>query len=314
MNNYLYALQQFREGAGSFLLPVFYLISEFANYCALPIIVILYVCIDKKKYTRMIFTYTLGIFTTNAIKLCACIYRPWILDSRLHVASIAEGSATGYSFPSGHTTSGTVFYGNLALDEHRGKKRKGLIAFLIIMIALTALSRNFLGCHSGKDVLVAIAVTTLIMFICDALITYVDKNPDKDMLVGFILIAIAVLALIFFDTKSYPADYAADGSLIVDGFKMQKDGWHGAGFLMGFVVSWLADRKWIHFSTDISKKQKWIRGIIILVVFVGFYMGLMPLVAHQMTDIRAGAFVKAIVTTVVGLGLMPAIFTKLEKK
>ncbi len=313
MNNYLYALQQFREGAGSFLLPVFYFISEFANYAVLPIIVVLYVCIDKKKYTRMIFTYTLGIFTTNFIKLCACIYRPWILDSRLHVASIAEGSATGYSFPSGHTTSGTAFYGNIALDESRGKKRKGLIAFLIVMVGLTALSRNFLGCHSGKDVLVAIAVTTVLMFICDALLTYVDKNPEKDVLIGFILVAIAVMALIFFDTKSYPADYAQDGSLIVDGFKMQKDGWQGAGFLIGFVISWLADRQWIHFSTDISKKQKWIRAIVSVIVFAVFYLGIMTSISHAMTDLRAGAFLKALVTTVVSLGLMPAIFTRLEK-
>ncbi len=49
-----------------------------------------------------------------AVSVCA--YRPWIRDVRVLPAGDAIKTATGYSFPSGHTTTATPIYGGLALS------------------------------------------------------------------------------------------------------------------------------------------------------------------------------------------------------
>jgi len=67
-----------------------------------------------------------------------------------------------YSFPSGHTSGATLFYGVLAAylicSARSGLLRvlSGLLA--LVMIALVGLSRIYLGAHYLSDVLAAVAV------------------------------------------------------------------------------------------------------------------------------------------------------------
>jgi undecaprenyl-diphosphatase len=59
--------------------------------------------------------------------------------------------AENYSFPSGHSFVGTVFYGLLASILLR--KRRWIAAVTILMAALLGLSRVYLGYHYPTDVL-----------------------------------------------------------------------------------------------------------------------------------------------------------------
>lgn len=67
----------------------------------------------------------------------------------------------GYSFPSGHTMAATVVFGTLALFLFTRKKsfrsRAVLMGFAVLVIAMVALSRIYLGAHYLTDVLAAIA-------------------------------------------------------------------------------------------------------------------------------------------------------------
>jgi membrane-associated phospholipid phosphatase len=65
-----------------------------------------------------------------------------------------------YSFPSGHTMLATVFYVTLCVfvvTRLRNSKSRALaISFVILMVALVALSRMYLGAHYFTDVLAAL--------------------------------------------------------------------------------------------------------------------------------------------------------------
>jgi membrane-associated phospholipid phosphatase len=64
-----------------------------------------------------------------------------------------------YSFPSGHTAAATLFYAVMAgwlLTVFKLKWRALVVAFAVVMVALVALSRVYLGVHYPSDVLAAV--------------------------------------------------------------------------------------------------------------------------------------------------------------
>lgn len=75
-----------------------------------------------------------------------------------------------YSFPSGHTSGATLFYGVLAaylIVRWRGAGARLLILLLAgAMIALVAYSRVYLGAHYLSDVLAGVAVGCAWLAIC----------------------------------------------------------------------------------------------------------------------------------------------------
>lgn len=312
MHNYLYALQNARETWAAFLNPVFFGISEFAYYGIIVFIFIMFICVDKKKYRTLLLSYVTGTMLMNVVKLTACIYRPWLTDSRLHPSDLIKKSATGYSFPSGHATGAAAFYGSLALNEKRGKNRRWVEIIFSILILLTAFSRNWLGAHTLKDVIVGIALGIFSIIIAELLIRYMDRHPDKDILVTVLVCAFSIICLIVFSLKSYPMDYAADGSLICDPTKMQMDFWQSAGMFIGIAICLLIDSRVIKFTTDISIKRKIVRGIIAGVLFVLCYLVVLKKLEHLINPL-IGAFIRAFGTMIICLCIFPIIFTKWEK-
>ena len=105
-------------------------------------------------------------------------------------------AATGYSFPSGHTMSGTSTYGTTIAMQR--KKRKGAAVFCGVMIALTGFSRNFLGVHTPQDVVVgfseAVAII-IIVGICQRKIAGNERTLDILSLAGVFAPATFVAAL-----------------------------------------------------------------------------------------------------------------------
>jgi membrane-associated phospholipid phosphatase len=75
-----------------------------------------------------------------------------------------------YSFPSGHTSSATLFYGLLAcylVCTHRQwRRRVAIVAAACLMVALVGLSRIYLGVHYLSDVLAAVAIGCAWLAVC----------------------------------------------------------------------------------------------------------------------------------------------------
>ncbi|QYF93841.1 phosphatase PAP2 family protein [Massilia sp. PAMC28688] len=75
-----------------------------------------------------------------------------------------------YSFPSGHTSGATLFYGVLAaylVMQWRGAAARALVLLgAAVMVALVAYSRVYLGAHYLSDVLAGVAVGCAWLAIC----------------------------------------------------------------------------------------------------------------------------------------------------
>ena len=75
-----------------------------------------------------------------------------------------------YSFPSGHTAGATLFYGVLTAfllsRLKNGRARSAVVITAVVLIALVAFSRLYLGLHYLSDVLAAAAASGAWLALC----------------------------------------------------------------------------------------------------------------------------------------------------
>ena len=146
---YLIWLQELRESANNVLTPFMMNISDFAIFYSILIPSFIYWCLNKRNGLYVFFVIVFNGMLASCIKLTACVYRPWIREPKIIPAGDSIRTATGYSFPSGHTTMATAVYGGSALALR--KKWSYILAGLVILT--TAFSRNYLGVHTPQDVI-----------------------------------------------------------------------------------------------------------------------------------------------------------------
>ena len=146
------------------------------------------------------------------MKVTVCAYRPWIRDARIEPYGNAKTTATGYSFPSGHTMNGaTIFGGGIFWKEFPNILR----TVFGITVALVAFSRIFLGVHTPQDILAGAIGGLLVMWLILKLMKWLDKHPEKDVFVLCIGTGLALLVAAYAAVKSYPMDYDAAGKLLL---------------------------------------------------------------------------------------------------
>lgn len=131
----LLALQQFREGTGGFLADFLSKMTFLGELYTAPVIMaVVYWCVSKDFGTYLLLGWSGNRIVNGALKVTACAYRPWIRDARIVPYGNSINTATGYSFPSGHSmNAATVFGGGVVRRElpraachagaHRGARR-----------------------------------------------------------------------------------------------------------------------------------------------------------------------------------------------
>ena len=242
---YLLLLQDFRNSTHDLLTPLMEWISLFAVTWLVWIPVLLYWCVDKKKGLYVLASVCVCRAFNAVVKLTACVYRPWIRDARILPAGDSIRTATGYSFPSGHTTMATGIYGGLA--SRYWAMRNPLVWVCLGLLALTGFSRNYLGVHTPQDVLVGLTLSGAILYGMARLFSWLDAHPEQEdrWLLGGFLFGAAALAYI--SLKPYPMDYT-DGKLLVDPRRMMVDGFKDIGEFMGFCVGRYVEKRWCAFG------------------------------------------------------------------
>jgi len=313
--NYLLWLQNFRNSINDAWTPFMEWVSMFATTYLILIPVFLYWCWDKRKGLYTLVAYYFCMVITPITKLTVCAYRPWIRDSRILPAGDAITTATGYSFPSGHTSTCGPLAGGMAVTAWEDRRTRWLSPILVFWVLLTGFSRNYLGVHTPQDVFVGIAVSVLSLIVTAKLFAYLDAHPEKEdlLLLGGFIFCWAAIAYITF--KPYPMDYNAEGKLIVDPQKMMNDGYGDLGKMMGFIIARYIEKKWIRFTPPkmnavnvaicaaglvfmVLLKQyvsplmkEWLGGhwgkLVFSVIYTGYYIALFPLVLKLIGKLRA---------------------------
>ena len=262
---YLLWLQDLRNSTGDALTPYMESVSLFAITYLVLVPAFIYWCLNKRKGLFIVAALNITLALNVLIKLTACVYRPWIRDPHIVPAGDSIKTATGYSFPSGHTAIGTTIYGGVAVSYWY--KIKWLIWLCLFGILLTGFSRNYLGVHTPQDVIVGLFVGVFSLWLTWKTLTYVERHPEQEnkLLLGGIVFV--VLALIYVTYKSYPVDYM-DGKLLVDPQRMVNNGYSNMGGLLAFCIARFIEKRWIKFSsTGLT-----VKGIVFCLI------GLVPLI------------------------------------
>ena len=260
--DYLLFLQRFRESTNNVLTPFLEGLSLFAVTYLVMIPVFVYWVINKRKGLYTLVSYYLCCGFNAIVKLTVCAYRPWIRDARVHPAGDAITTATGYSFPSGHTVTAGPIYGGLAVVSWSWKKFVSVI--LGIFLLLTAFSRNYLGVHTPQDVFVGICESVFWLIIVAKIFTYLDEHPEKENLLLLICFIVGWLGIAYITFKPYPMDYV-DGKLLVDPQKMMNDGYGDICLLIAFPVARYIEKRWIGFQAPGLKGAGLAAGIVGLI-------------------------------------------------
>ena len=250
--NYLLMLQNFREATGGVLDTFMEVITKLGETSIVVFFIgLIYWGVNKRQGIFLMFSLYTNRIINGFIKITACVYRPWIRDSRITPLPEAKVDATGYSFPSGHTTNAVSVWGGLAVSTKDGTRvPKWFSAILAVLVLLIGFSRNYLGVHTPQDVVVALIIGAAVLFLISKLMPIIDEHPNMDIWVLLGGVALCVLLILYAALKSYPVDYAADGSVIVEGSKMAVDSFKNAGMGIGFFIGWFIERRFIKFSTD----------------------------------------------------------------
>ncbi len=194
---------------------------------AIVMMALVYWCVSKELGTYLMMGWSGNRLVNGALKVTVCAYRPWIRDARILPYGNSISTATGYSFPSGHTMNAASVFGGSALR----KELPGILrAVLGIIVALIASSRLFLGVHTPQDVLVGAGAGLLVMWLTLRLMRWIEAHPEKDWIVACAGLGLGIAVALYAAIKPYPTDYDAAGKLIVDGAKMANDTFKGVGY------------------------------------------------------------------------------------
>lgn len=205
----------------------------------LVLAMIFFWCVDKKRGYLLMSVGFIGTMANQFMKLWFRIPRPWVLDENFTILEQAREAATGYSFPSGHTTSAVGTFGSIAATE----KRRWLRIVTVALAVLVGISRMYIGVHTPKDVIVG-ALTSLVLIA--GLYPVIYKCGEKGMkILVAAMIAMALGLLIFVELYPFPAD--VDLHNLESGVK---NAYTMIGSLTGVAIVYVAEKKYVNFTTD----------------------------------------------------------------
>ena len=267
---YLLCLQELRSDA---LNTVLMAVTDFITSPVVYVgIALLYWCFNKRAASLIAMNISVGSMVNQALKNTFCIYRPWIRYPEITPVPAAMDTATGYSFPSGHTQLASGEFLSIAVWQ---KKRKWLVGVCIAITLLVMFTRNYLGVHTLEDVLVSLAVSLVVIFAGNNLSGWVDKGKNRDIAVLGVGMVLCAAFIVYVTIKPYPIDYTQTGEVLVNPKDMINDCYSAAGCVVGFLIGRVAERHILNFRTDVSKSAKIMRGIVgtaLLLMLVLFAM------------------------------------------
>lgn len=216
------------------------LVTRFGEETAfLVLALVIFWCIDKKKGYFILSVGFVGTILSQFMKLICMVPRPWVLDENFTILEQAREAASGYSFPSGHSQSAVGTFGSIASTT-----RNKWIRYIAVAIAiLVPVSRMYIGVHTPWDVLVGALISLFLIFALKPIVFSQNKRSFPVLLIVMTVLAVAYTCFVEF--YAFPADVDAEN--LASG---TKNAYTLLGALLGFLVVYTVDEKWINFSTN----------------------------------------------------------------
>jgi membrane-associated phospholipid phosphatase len=255
------------------------------------IAVMLYILwnLDKKKGFTICSTLLFSVMSMGLLKAIVRAPRPFQVLESIDGKRLA--TATGYSFPSGHTTTGASFYSSLAFAY----KKRTLSILCAIMIVLVGTSRLYLGVHWPIDVFGGLVLGIGITLIAYAKLSKLYENKEKrysfTVVIGSITFVAALALAILLNL--HRVDEVAFTDL------MKTLALAGGGYL-GFAF----EVKKVNYSVEASLRKKLLRFFLGMVGVVSI-MALKALIPEALYSI--GSFTRYALLGFWATGLFPFI-------
>lgn len=229
------------------------------QYVTIAIVSWIYWNFSKKDGIIFTLIYMLSAFFNLFLKILFHTKRPFmVLDyiegKRIH-------TATGYSFPSGHTQGAATLYFGLA---HLIQK-KSFWYLASILAVLVAVSRLYLGVHWPVDVLFGLVFGFLFPFLLFDFLRkqYTNKENFNTLLIKLLVIVYTLTWLL----SAYNFFLYGNKLEFADMFKI-------VGVLTGAITGYLIQEKKLTFAVEANFSYKIIRYLLGLLTSVGLLIGL----------------------------------------
>ena len=185
-----------------------------------------------------------GTVINQFLKILFRIPRPWVKDPNFTIVESAREAASGYSFPSGHTQTSVGLFGGLALKF----KNRAIRIASIALCVLVPLSRMYLGVHTPADVGVSIVIALVLIFVLAPIFEKAEKSPKVMYALLFSLTGIMLAYLLFISFWSFPEEvFHVDN--VHNYISAVKNAYTLTGCMLGFLVVYTVDLKWLKFET-----------------------------------------------------------------
>lgn len=205
-------------------------IFTFFTICTeVPVITVLtamlYWCINKKAGQRILFALAGSLNINVAVKNIVKMPRP---IGTKGLISLRTQTATGYSFPSGHTQTATTFWTSMITQF----KNIWIYIIGILMILGAGISRLYLAVHWPMDVIVGWILGIILSILFIKLFDHIDNSKNYYIL---------VIIMLIFGVCTY--------------FVGGEDFYKLFGLYSGFALGYMVEDTYISFSTE-NKQRK----------------------------------------------------------
>lgn len=208
------------------------------EYFYIVMLALVFWCIDKRYGYKLSFAFLLSGVFNGVAKSIVNAPRPIGTEG---IRSLRVETATGTSFPSGHTQNTTSFFFSLM------KQLRRVWAYAVgsILILLVAVSRLYLGVHWPADVLGGIAIGIISVLLADVAFEFAERKK-----IGWmpLLMLIPVMAAVLIWSDS--ADLVKT-----------------AGTFCAFLIGFSVETRWIQFDTKASfakQAAKFVTGMAVV--------------------------------------------------
>lgn len=289
--DFLRFIAEFRTPAGDYFF-------QGITYLAQELLVVAFICWffwcgNKKLAYQMGFSYFLSGLTIQGLKIALCIPRPWVLDPSFQPVESAIPGATGYSFPSGHTQSGTAFFTTLACSTHKKKLR----LLCVLGFLLIGFSRMYLGVHTPADVLTSMVISFILTSLICYFWKYFESDTSHDLLVSMVFSILTILLLIY-DIRRV--------QMGVINIHNAMDCCKACGAGLAFSIGYYIERRHLNFVPPVTMKGKLIRFLAGLAVAAALEFGLKAILPTQLPT----AYLRYFLIVLWIIVIYPLIFTR----